>query len=346
MSMQNIFNRIGQKFDNIKQITHTQQGKEILTFLAFVVLATGIWFILAINDNRENIIQIPIELTNVPEETVLLQDMPPYVQARIRDKGAALLSYNINGLAPIKIDFNRHNNQRDLLTISNSALIEYARRELRPTTIINDFTPDSIRIAYTNEQGKRLPVAINADIATSLYSTLSDSIYTIPDTVTIYGKASQISRLQSLLTEEIVAHNIIDTTYIRARLQPIEGTRIIPDSITIVIPAEEYTTKTLTVPISIGGIPAHYSVMTFPSHITLTCLVPKSKYATIVSDDFLVGNTFDNIQQTPGAYGAIEVANAPDYALNITLSTDSIEYIISESITHTIQQSDTTTQQP
>ena len=345
MSKQNIFTSIGQKLNSIKKITRTEQGKEILTFLAFVVLATGIWFILAINDNREDIVQIPIELTNVPQETMLLQDVPPYIEVRIRDKGAALLSYNINGFTPIKIDFDRHNNQRDALSVSNSTLIEYARRELRPTTVINDFTPDSIRIAYTNDQGRRLPITIKADIATSVYSTLSDSIYTIPDSVTIYGKAAQISRLYSLSTEEIVAHHIIDTTYIRARIEPIEGTRIVPDSVTIVIPAEEYTTKTLSVPVAIGGVPSQYSIMTFPSQVTLTCLVPMSKYSKVIADDFLVGNTFDIIQKTPGSYGAIQIINAPEYALNLSLSTDSIEYIISENLPTTHQQPDSI-QQP
>ena len=72
--------------------------------------------------------------------------------------------------------------------------------------------------------------------------------------------------------------------------------------------------------------------MTFPSHVTLTCLVPISQYAHIVSDDFLVGNTFDEIQSTPGANGAIKVLNAPHIAHNIIISQDSVEYIISENI--------------
>ena len=330
MSIQSFFSKIGEQLQSLKRLSHTEQGREIFTFLGFVVLATGIWFILATNDNREDVVQIPIELTNIPQEAMMLQDMPPYVEARIRDKGAALLSYDINGISPIKVNFERHSNQRDAIVINNSAIIEYARRQLRATTTINDIAPDSIRIAFTYDQGRRLPVTIDADISTSPFCTLSDSIYITTDSVTIYGKAAQINRIEALSTEEIVAHNINDTTYIRARIKPIEGTRIIPDSVTVVIPVEEYTTKTLSVPIVIGGVPQGHSVMTFPSHITITCLVPMSKYAGVASDDFLIGNTFAQIEQTPGTYGAIKVLNAPQYAHNITLSTDSVEYIISK----------------
>lgn len=348
MSKLPFIQKISDHLQHLKNLSKTEQGKEILTFLGFVVLATGIWFILAINDTRESIVRIPLELTNVPEEATLIQDMPPYIEARIRDKGAALLSYNINGIAPIKIEFDRHSNQRDAITISNNTLVEYSRKQLRATTTINDFAPDSIRIAYTTDLGKRLPIAIKADISTSPFSTLSDSIYATPDSVTIYGKAAQISRIKEIYTEEIVAHDITDTTYIRAHIQPIEGTRIIPDSVTIVIPVEEYITKTISVPVVIGGVPSGYSIMTFPSHISLTCLVPKSKYAQIVSEEFLIGNTYEELEKTPGTYGAITVLNAPNYTHNIILKTDSVEYIVSENTRQNnnyVQQPDTT-QQP
>ena len=59
----------------------------------------------------------------------------------------------------------------------------------------------------------------------------------------------------------------------------------------------------------------------------------------VESDDFFIGNTFAQIEQTPGTYGAIKVLNAPQYAHNITLSTDSVEYIISKNTAP--QQSDT-----
>lgn len=314
------------------------QGKEIFTFLCFVILAASIWLILSISENRERIIQIPIELTDIPDETVLLQDMPPYIEARIRDKGPVILSYNLKNTPPIKIDFERHDNNKDAIVISNNSLIEYARKQLKATTSILDFAPDSIRVGYTHDQGKRVAVIPRAHITTSPHSTLSDSIYTTPDSVTIYGKATQLKDISEVYTEEFVLNNISDTTHINIGIKEIAGARIIPDTATVVIPVEEYTTKTISIPIAIGSIPAGYTVMTFPSHVTLTCLVPISKYAQTISDDFLIGNTFDQLQNTPGSYGAVIVTHAPDYARNIILSQDSVEYIINENVTTVTQE--------
>jgi hypothetical protein len=55
-----------------------------------------------------------------------------------------------------------------------------------------------------------------------------------------------------------------------------------------------------------------------------------------------VGNTFTEMEKTHGTYGHIRVVNAPDYAHNVTLSQDSVEYIINEQqikiTTDTIEQ--------
>lgn len=325
--------RINDTIREIKDAWHSPKGKEIFTFLCFVVLAASIWFFLSISEDRERTIQIPIELTDIPEETVLLQDMPPYVEARIRDKGPVILSYNIKTPPPIKIDFARHDNKKDAIVISNNALIEYARRELKATTSILDFAPDSIRIGYTHDHGKRVPLRTQAHITTSPHSTLSDSIYTTPDSVTIYGKSAQLMDITEAFTEEIVLNNLTDTTTLKTPIRNIPGTRIIPDSATVVIPVEEYTTKSISVPIVVGNIPQGYTIMTFPSHVTLTCMIPMSKYSETISEKFLIGNTFEEMQNSSGSFGAVLVIHAPEYVRNIMLSQDSVEYIVNENIT-------------
>ncbi len=306
------------------------QGKEAFTFLCFVALAFCFWFILAISDNRERIVQIPIEMTNIPEGTVMLSDMPPYIEARIRDKGPVVLSYNLNNISPIKIDFTRHDNHKDAITISNNSLIDYTRKQLKATTTILAFTPDSIRIAYTHDQGKKCPIVANGTYTTVPHCILGEKITVSPDSATVYGKASTLKKIDHIQTEEIILDNLNDTTRIVVRLKPIPGTRIIPDNTTVTIPVEEYTTKTLSVPIAISHIPAEYSVMTFPSHIDLTCMLPLSRYPVTTGDDFLIGIDFRTLLQQPGSQAAVEIINSPEYVRSVTLSQDSIEYIIND----------------
>lgn len=333
------------KLKKIKQIINSPQGKELGTYLLFLLLSASIWLIFAINDNKEINIQIPLELVDIPRDVVMLQDLPPYIEARIRDKGPAIINYDLNGIDKIEINFDRHKNTaNNTIVINSNTLIEYTRKQLRATTSILSFPTDSLKVSYTQDPGKKVPIVINGTITPSPHSTMSNKIYTIPDSATIYAQKHTLDNITEVYTEKIKINNISDTTHITVGIAPIANTRILPDSITIVAPIEEYVMKKLTVPVAIGGIPYGYSIMTFPSNITLTCLVPKSKYASIVSEDFLVGNTFSQIQKTPGSYGYITAVNAPPYVHNIMLSQDSIEYIINENIINTT--TDTTTTQP
>lgn len=333
MNKSPIRSRINITLRKIKNAWRSPEGKEVFTFLCFVVLAAGIWLILSISENRERTIQIPIKLTEIPQETILLQDMPPYIEARIRDKGPVILGYNLKNTPPIEIKFDRHDNRKDAIIINNNSLIEYARKQLKTTTSILAFTPDSIRVNYTNDEGKRVPLIAQGIVSTSPHSTKSDSIYTTPDSVTIYGKAATLKSIKQAYTEDFVLDDVADTVHITVGIKEIAGTRIIPDSAIVTIPVEEYITKTLSVPIAIDAIPSGYTLMTFPSHITVTCMIPMSKYTQTVSEDFLIGNTFDRLQNSPGSYGSIAVTHAPVYARNIMLSQDSVEYIVNEDVT-------------
>ena len=338
MRKQRIRSRFKLAFLRLKSLWHSPQGKEVFTFLGFVVMAASIWFILAINDNQERTVQIPVELSGTPKEAVLLQDMPSHIEARIRDKGPIILGYSINGVSPIRIDFTNHDNGKDAIVINENTLLKYARKELKATTSILDIAPDSLRIGYTRESGKRVPVIISGTIIPSPHSAFSDSTYTTPDSVTVYSKASILKEIKAVYTEDFVLENIDDTTRINVKIKGIQGARIIPDSTTVVAPIEEYTTKTISVPVAIGDIPSGYNIMTFPSHINVTCLVPISKYNTITGEEFLVGNSFEAIQSTPGSFGPIFIINAPQYARNIMLAQDSIEYIINETSSTTPAQ--------
>ncbi len=318
------------------------QGKEIFTFLGFVILAACFWFILAISDKKERSVQIPLEMVNVPEETVLLNNIPPYVDARIKDKVSVILGYNLDAIDPIKIEFNEHDNGKGTVTVSNNEILDYLRQHLKTTTTILSYSPDSIRIAYTRDAGKKCPIEVRGTFTALPHCILGDSIYLSPDSVTVYGKAATLQKIDKIYTEEIVAENLKDTTHITAQLRGVADTRIIPEKVTVTIPVEEYTTKTLSVPIIIGNTPEGYAVMTFPSHIELSCMIPMSLYGSTTSDDFLVGIDFAALLENRTPQAAVELINSPDFARSITFSQDSVDYIINE-ISSITKEEDATT---
>lgn len=328
MNPLHINNKFSSLRNNMKNATRSPQGKEFFTFIIFLLLAAGVWCILAINENRERSIQIPLELENIPEQTILLQNMPSHIEARIRDKASVLLSYDIGDLEPIKINFEQHDNHKDAVIVSNNSLAEYAHRQLKATTSILSFIPDSIRIGYIQGEGKRVPIVASGNYTTSLHCVAIDSLYLLPDSATVYAKPQILKNIDCVYTEEFELHNLTDTAFHEVSIRTIPDTRIIPDRTQVVIPVEEFTTKSVTVPITVVNIPGGYSVMTFPANIQVSFLVPMSQYSSITSDNFLVGNDFKIFEQANGSYAPLRVNSSAKFIRNITLSQDSIEYII------------------
>ena len=108
----NISARIATRFRVIaRKIADTfrqERTRELFTFLGFVLLSLVFWFMQGLNEEVESSFKIPVELQNLPEKTTLINDLPTHVEVRIRDKGPVMLGYAIEGLNPLRINFQEY----------------------------------------------------------------------------------------------------------------------------------------------------------------------------------------------------------------------------------------------
>lgn len=290
--------------------------KGIFTFLGFVALSFSIWYILAINEHQANKVKVPVEYYNQPEGTTLLQSAPQYIEVEIEDIGQAMLEYKYKGIPPLRVNLSEHNNNQDAFVVTHNSLISQLNNQLKNTTRIVSFKPDSISIRYTAEPGKRVPVVIDGTITAANNKGYNNNAVCTPDSVTIYALEATLQRTTHIHTEEINCTNLTDTTYITANLQPIKGAIISSQSVDITIPIEHYKTITLNVPITIEKTPIQYNVVTIPQNVEISCVIPGSQ--NITADDIIIGDTFDNI--VPNRKMPLHILKAPDFVNNIIYS--------------------------
>ena len=53
------------------------------------------WLVLTLNQNYDKEIHIPIKIVNVPQNVVITQNITHTLDITVRDKGFALLGYNL-----------------------------------------------------------------------------------------------------------------------------------------------------------------------------------------------------------------------------------------------------------
>ncbi len=304
-----------------------EQSRETFTFLGFVLLALVFWFLQGLNDEVEGRFVVPVELQNLPEKTMLIEDLPASIEVQVRDKGPAMLGYLIKGVSPLRVDFQDYAQGRNPVVLLPAQLRTLLQESLRPSTQILSMSLDTLRVAYTHNPGKRVKVVVKSSISTSPQSVLSGEVKSETDSVLVYGEYKELNKIQEVYTEEIHEAELVDTLRREVEIAPIPRVRIIPNRVMVTIPVEEMVSKTLDVPISPQNLSADWHLTMLPSTVQLTCMMPFSKFTEVDASSFLLG--VDLRAQHNGKL-EVQVIDSPAFVRNITLSQDSIDFILIE----------------
>lgn len=308
-----------------------ERTRELFTFLGFVLLSLVFWFMQGLNEEVESSFEIPVELENLPEKTTLINDLPTHVEVRIRDKGPVMLGYAIEGLAPMRINFQEYDKGNSSFLLTISQLETVLRKSLRPTTTILSVIPDTLKVLYTHSAGKRVKLVVKGHASTTPQCVLSGPMTADIDSVMVYGDHALLKRLKEVSTIEFDAKRLSDTLRTTVRIARIPNVRVVPSEVTVTIPVEEMTSKLLDIPVVPQGVPSNWSLITFPSSVQLSCMMPFSRFASVNEEDFLLGVDYADLSKrpAPGRLG-IKVLKYPEFVRNIVLSQDSVDYILEQ----------------
>lgn len=151
------------------------------------------------------------------------------------------------------------------------------------------------------------------------------------DSVMVYGEASLLKRIKEVYTTDFEAKKLNDTLRTVVKIAKIPNLRIVPEQVTVTIPVEEMTSKILDIPVIPQNVPSNWSLITFPSSVQLSCMMPFSKFAAVDEDSFLLGVDFlDLSRRRLSDKLGVKILNAPEYVRNIVLSQDSVDYILEQ----------------
>ncbi|MDE6813960.1 MAG: hypothetical protein K2J28_09085, partial [Duncaniella sp.] len=145
------------------------------------------------------------------------------------------------------------------------------------------------------------------------------------DSVTLYSVTDLPHNLKYVSTEPIVKSNLKDTMRYEIRVKPIAGVRIIPETVTVTVPIEPLIMRKRFVGIEVENLPDETNLITFPSKVEISYLVPMSAY----NDDYPVKAYVDFRAAQPSRKKlAVSLSSMPVIYHNISFTPDSVEYII------------------
>lgn len=316
---------------DIKAFLHRQRWKEALIFFCFVLLAFGFWLLQSLQQEYETDLSIPLRYTNVPANIIFDSKLPDNLKVHVRDKGSALLNYTLGqkfrsitvNLEKLPIDTNRY-------VISRNQLEEDIQKQILATTTAYSFEPQRIVLNYGLRKSKEVPVRFNGSIQTQNGFLVAGDIIISPSHVTVYASENILDSIQEVKTVFVEVKEGKKTLTKNTALENIDGANLGTERVSVTIPIEEYTEKTLTVPVQIVNVPKKYKIRTFPQMVEVFCNIPISKFEDLKEENLSIEVPFHKLEENVTGSFDIDLTRKPEWVKNYNINPGKVEFILEE----------------
>ncbi|MBD5374846.1 MAG: hypothetical protein K2M85_05070 [Paramuribaculum sp.] len=309
----------------------SSRGRDLMLYFLFVCVAFVFWLVLSLDSEVQKDYDVPVELEEMPDSVTLIGQMPAGFSVLVQGKGSQFLRYTWGHMPSLKMKFNENVVDGNIFALSRQKIDGRLRDYFGQGVQIMSVKPDSVRIPFTSAPGHVLPLRINADVHADLQYIISGPLKASVDSVRIYSVNGVPRTLNHVETEPIIRNSLRDTARLDVRIKPIPGFRIIPERVIVTVPVEPLISRRRTVKVDVTGMPHNTRLFTFPSQVEVTYLVPMSAY----NEDLPVKAFVDYQDVDPQKSRArVILSQMPDICHNVTVSPDSVEFIIEKNHMH------------
>jgi hypothetical protein len=308
----------------------TPFSKDVLIFFAFVIVAAFLFFLQSLSKSYEMDLELYVAYTDIPKNYAFSKPLPTTITVRIKDTGFNLLKSKIkdsDDTISIRLN-NKLQKTKNTLVITNKELKESIINCYDPDAVIISFTPQTIEAKYERLTSKKLPVLLNKKLSFAQQYTLKNNISIEPSEVEIFGAKSILDTIKAIYTEPIVLQNLSETQTVNAKLHLAQNITSSFNEVKVIVPVEQFTEKTMSIPVIGKNFPKEIQLRTFPASVTVSFFVGLSHFNTITANDISVYLDYNDLLKNKGKGSDVVKVSVTDSLIsNIRLSPDVVEYI-------------------
>lgn len=309
--------------DKIKAFLQTDRAM----LMGCIGIALIVWLFMKMSQPHDT--EIPLEINyTLPDDKIFATPPPPIITPEISGTGWALFRRYLSAQRP-KINLTLQNTRNQ--TISASQLETAIQRRLSGKLTAKLRTYQSISVQLDDKARKRIPLALQTNIRTASEYQFTVPPHPVPDSITIYGPKSIIEKIDVWQTELIELEGIKENTEPTVALLPHSNTEVSfdPPQVICNINVEQFTQKTLEVPIQIINAPDTLLLTIHPSKTKITCRVGLSSYDKVDATQFAAVADFMKVDVNNSNYVPVKLTQVPDFVKNTDAQPQNVEFIIS-----------------
>jgi YbbR domain-containing protein len=304
------------------------ERKRILVLITCLLLAVAGWLFLALNNKYVYTAKTVLVYKNFPQKKAFHPLQSDTVDLLVEGTGWQLLFARLRVSPPsISISLDKLNNRNYILF---SEQLYSVNNQLETSQKIISVRPDTLYFDFSKRTVKRVPVKLVSNLTFAKQFGISDDIEFTPDYVTVSGPQEELERIKEWKTDTLKLHNLqgpaVSRVAMRHNLQ--KNVNIFPGSVEVKLPVDEFTEKTLEVPLKILNNGEYYNVKLYPKKVKITFMVALSSYQQ-VNEDFIEASVDLNewkLQKHDQL--TVKLTRFPDYCKLVKLNPGKIDFMI------------------
>jgi YbbR domain-containing protein len=303
------------------------ERRRLSVFITCLFLAALAWVITTLSSPYNFAIKRVLVFKNTPQKRAFHSLQADTVTAVVKGTGWQMLFSKMhNDGKTISVDLRSLENEN--YVVLSSQLKQINDKEVNQEIIA--FNPDTLFFDFSNRSVKRVPVKLVSSLKYQPQFAQSNNAIVKPAYVTIDGPSDKINNIKEWDTDTLTATNVNKTIKEQLNMQAVsEGNlSIYPKSVDVIVPVDEFTEKTLEIPVKLINNRDYYNVKIFPQKVRVTFITALKKYAETDENFFEVQADLDLWRLQGYNTLPVKLTRVPPYCKIVNVDPPNIDFII------------------
>jgi hypothetical protein len=304
------------------------ERKRFLVVITCLLLAIGAWLFMALSKKYIYTAKTVLYYKNFPQKKAFHPLQSDTVDLQVEGTGWQLLFARLR-VKPqsIAINLEKLNSRNYILFAEQLANVN---SQLETSQKIISVIPDTLYFDFTLRTVKRVPVKLISNISFVKQYGISGDIKIIPEYITLSGPQDKLAKINEWPTDTLVLNDVQTTSVTRIAIaqNKMKNVSIFPSSAEVTVPVDEFTEKTLEIPVKVINNKQYYDVKLYPKKVKVTFMVALSKYQQI--NETYIDAVADLNEWRISNHNKLRVtlSRFPDFCKLVSIAPDKIDFII------------------
>lgn len=320
-------------FNRIVDPEAIRNNQRLVIFVICLLIATILWFLNALSKNYTTEIAYPVKYVNMPKNKFIINEPPQKLQLRVNAHGFTLLRYKLRlAFSPVVLNIAELMEENKVASgsfynIQSGSILDNISRQISSDINIMNVRPPTLQLIFDSLESRFVPIASNLDIQYLSRFSQAGEIQIIPSFAEITGPRAVVEQIDTIFTQRGQFKSIKSNIEKETTLEIPDKITVDPRKVLVLIPVDEFTEKSFTLPLIIKSLPPDLKVRLFPQEAEVSFSIGLKQFTDITPDTFSLyvdweesGNGVLNLP--------VRIDEIPDGIKSLKISPSHVEYLI------------------